>query len=231
MVAAEAVDDVCNTALAFGSLSAEIEQYDKVIEFLTSIVDNSDISELKEAASQLRVAIQTSYEPYLRDAVILDLVENSIQTGEIVLLSKFGGPYSWVVVLGFGIADLLTGLGAVAEESVRLIGLGHSADVYAYYIRWKFQSDNFTSYHLIKDDDQMQLLQLLSQLRIVGEDKVGKDYDAYGILIEILYFLSGTSQSEVESYLKQSIEQIENIGEKLGYFVTGKFNNAYLEYD
>ena len=81
---------------------------------------------------------------------------------------------------------------------------------------------------MVKDDEQLQLIQLLSQLRIVGEDCVGKDYDKYGLLMKGLYFLAGASQDEIEADLKNRISRIEDVGERLGFFVTGKFVDNYL---
>jgi uncharacterized protein YegL len=223
-------DDLCNSSNAFAALNAEIEQSDYIIEYLTCIVDNSEIDELREAASRILDAIQINMNEAYDYVVIQDFLDNAIQTGEIIAFSKMG-PYAWAASLGLAVGDFLGGTGAVDEESIKIIAFGHSADTYANYIRWKFENDNFTSYHLVKNDEQLQLLQLLSQLRIVGEDSVGKGYDNYGPAMHFLHFLAGVRQDEVESDLKQRIGRIESIGEKLGYYVTGQFYDAYLKYE
>lgn len=226
---AQTADDVVNTVYAFASLNAEFELYDNIIEFLTIIVDNSEIDELKQAAYKLRAAISSNISRNIQniEGIFQDIGENIGQLSTGIVMSYFG-PFAWAASLGLALGDILGGTGAVAEESLKLIALGHSADIFADHIRFKYMRDNNTSYYLVKDDEQLQLIQLLSQLRIVGEDCVGKDYDEYGPVMQGLYFLAGASQDEIEADLKNRISRIEDVGERLGFFVTGKFVDNYL---
>lgn len=84
-----------------------------------------------------------------------------------------------------------------------------------------------SSYYLV-NEDAMQRLQLLAQLRVVGEDEAARGYDKSGIVLKFINWIAIGSQAEFENDRSDNIDKLEKIGEKLGYTVTGDFQGAYL---
>ena len=227
----DAGTDIYNTICAYSSLNAEFEQYDNIINFLQSIIDNSEIEELRAAANNVRLSIESDSKRHYNEwfYTFVEGMETSLIAVENWGMSKLG-PYAWAASLGLALGNALSGTGDLDEAALRLIAIGHSADTYANYIRWGFASDNYTSYHLVRDDNELKLLQLLTQLRILGEDEAGRAKNEAGPLTTFIYWLYGYGQKVVESDLKDRIKSLEKIGEKLKYKANGFFKDAYLRY-
>ena len=224
-------EDIFNVVTAYSSLNAEMEQYDNIINFLQSIIDNTEIEELKAAANNIRFVIEAGTDLFSEQvfAAFAESVETGFQIGENWIMGQFG-PYGWTAAISQAVFELLIGTGALNAAALRLIAIGNSADTFAKCIRWNFISDQFTSYHLVRDDNELQLLQLLTQLRIFGEDEAGRTKNEAGPFTTFIYWINDYGQEVVENELKTRIIDLETIGKKLGYKVTGRFKDAYLKY-
>ena len=223
----DGLDNVYNTTVAYGSLNAEFERYDLIMDYLNYVKNNSEIKELREAAKQVGEAIDSQTKRNAQEvlAIVWDTKDAGMNFVVDAIVKKFG-PVAWAAQFGVSLGNMLAGTAALDEETLKLIALGNSAKTYADRVNQCMVRDS-SSFYLV-DEDDLQRLQLLAQLRVVGEDEAARGYDKSGIVLKLINRISVGSQEEFESDLVDKINKLEKIGNKLGFIVTGKFPNAYL---
>jgi len=222
-------DDIYNSCVAYGSLDAEFSQSDYLVDYLKYVKDNSSISELREAASQVIKAIEDENErnKQLFLSIVSDSGDSIGRVAIDLIVSKLS-PVAWAVSFGLSLGDILAGTSALDEETLKIIALGNSAETYSKRVNgFMVKEVSQFGYYLV-DDIDLQRLQLLAQLRIVGEDEAARGYDASGIITKFIQRIMYGSQAEYENDLRDKIERLVKIGTKLGVSLTGAFSNSYL---
>lgn len=231
--ALDTADSIYNSCTAYGSLDAEFAQYDYIMDYLDYVKNHSEITELREAASQVASAIDSDLSRTIQTAMaILDNVKDTVNAvgvaTAVTALTESLGPVVWAVDFGIALGNILAGTGNLDEETLKLIALGNSAETYAKRVDSTLVKDISSYTFYLVDDVDIQRLQLLAQLRIVGEDEAGNGYDKSGIVTKFIQSILYSSQAEYENDLRGKIEALEKVGQKLGFTVSGKFPNSYL---
>lgn len=94
------------------------------------------------------------------------------------------GPIGWAAYLGWGLGNLASGTGKIDEKALGIIACGNGAKCYTERIREHLSSDT-GGFYMCPEELKGQL-QLLGQLRIVGEDKFCETAKSRGPLRKLL---------------------------------------------
>lgn len=115
------------------------------------------------------------------------------------------------------------------KETLGVIALGDSAKAFSKKIDRRMVHDMswFSSY--LVDGQDVLMMELLGQIRVYGEDRVGKTNNTTGFVLKWIYeTLYDVTQAEFDDDLREKISGLELIGEKIGARITHDFEDAYL---
>lgn len=162
--------DVLNTLDLYASLDAGLIQYVELDEYLQSIILYSNNDELVAAAEDVRYALS---DDFCRTVSEIGMVAGNISEGAFTaaytaILAK-SGPLGWSIYLGWSLGNLISNIGKIDEELLKVIAYGENSASYTKYIKNNLTYD--TSSYYERNDEVVYGLQILGQLRIVSEDK------------------------------------------------------------
>lgn len=219
---------VLDTVSIYGGLDAGFMQCAEVDEFLESIIENSDIEEMREAATDVKEMLEDDSEKMLNEAIsiAIDLKKGAINAGVTYALTHLG-PIGWAVYLGWGLGNLAFGTGQIDEKALGVIAYGNGAKCYSESIKEQLSNDT-DEFYMCPEELKGQL-QLLGQLKIVGEDKFCETTNSRGSFRKFFeWIVSGESQASIDAYGRGNIECIFSICYNMDIFVEKKFEGNYL---
>ena len=219
---------VLDTVSIYGGLDAGFMQCAEVDEFLESIIENSDIKEMREAATDVKEMLEDDSEKMYYGAlsVVQDVIKGAGTTGVTWTLTHLG-PIGWAVYLGWGLGNLAFGTGQIDEKALGIIACGNGAKCYSESIKEHLSSDTDRFYKC--PEELKGQLQLLGQLKIVGEDKFCETAKSRGPLRKLFeWIVSGESQASINAYGRDNIEYIFSKCDNMDIFVEKKFEGNYL---
>ncbi len=224
--------DWYGTVQAYAALDTECAQYDYIIQMLEAIEDHSDNEELRDAASEVKYAMNSDAQRFMQAAgdcvKAVATAATSYAIGKAVeALTKHVNPVFWAIDAGIAVGDVLFGTGALAEESLRVIALGGAARSLCTEVRTGVVEDTDIFYTLTSRCDKTHL-QLLGQLRVCGEDAFANGANESGILLKGINRLKYGSQKEYEESLRQTIEHIIYRASQNGINIVKKYDGSYL---
>lgn len=219
--------DVLNTLDLYASLDAGLIQYVELDEYLESIILYSDEDELVAAAEDVRYALS---DDFCRTVSEIGMVAGNISEGAFTaaytaILAK-SGPLGWAIYLGWSLGNLISNTGKIDEELLKVIAYGESSVSYTKYIKNNLTYD--TSSYYERNDDVVYGLQILGQLRIVGEDKYAEIANQRSVIRKWIGKLLGCSQSDTEEFCSENIEEVTRRCGNCDIVVNKKFAGSYL---
>lgn len=230
MIVLDTSCNIADTLEIYSSINAGVLQYTELKSFLEAITANSNIEEMREAAKDVKYALEDDMDKILVElSDILYDVESGLLTTEATLILTHTGPLGWAIYLGWTLGNLISNTGEIDEKLLGVIALGDSAKCYAENIKKELSKDTM-QYYMITENTNKEL-QLLAQLRIVGEDKYAEVSNCRSKFRKwIEKKLGNCSQSDIEDYCKDEISNIIDKCGILGIVVTDKFKDHYLSY-
>lgn len=214
---------------AYSRIDSEINNYEYVIDYLNSIVKEGKSTEMREAARQLIAAYESNcfkFVEALSDFVVdFELLVLQKQIDDLIAEV----PVLLAINLGLSIGNMIWNIEKIDKETLSIIAIGDSTQAYGKRIESRMVHDSLMYPSYMVDSQDLCMLELLGQMRIVGEDLSGKtNDDNCFILTWIVEKLYKITAEELEEDLRDTVETVETIGGKLGLGVTGKFINNYL---
>lgn len=231
MIAVNTGCSIWETVSIYGGIDAGIIQCEELDEFLELIVENSDISELRDAATHVKYVLESDTDRILvqTSAILKDLEKGLIAT-DVTLILTNTGPLGWAIYIGLGLGNLISNTGEIDEKMLGVIACGNSADCYSDYVKKQLSIDTGTYYRFPKD--VAGEIQLIAQLRIVGEDRYAEAADDRSSLRKwIGKIFADCSQSDIEEYCKEQNEDVEEKCNRFNVIVNKKFNDNFLYND
>lgn len=228
LIAIDTGASVLDSVSVYGGLDTAFVQCAELDDFLASIIENSDIKEMREAASNVKKMLKDDSEKMIYGSlsVLQDLKKGGITTIVTMTLCKLG-PIGWAAYLGWGLGNLASGTGKIDEKALCIIACGNGAKCYTERIREHLSSDT-GGFYMCPEELKGQL-QLLGQLRIVGEDKFCETAKSRGPLRKLFdLIISGESQSSINAYGRDNIDSIVSACDNMNIFVEKKFEGNYL---
>lgn len=227
MIAIDTGVDVLNTLDLYASLDAGLIQYVELDEYLESIILYSDNDELVTAAEDVRYALS---DDFCRTVSEIGMVAGNISEGAFTaaytaILAK-SGPLGWAIYLGWSLGNLISNTGKIDEELLKVIAYGESSVSYTKYIKNRLTYD--TSSYYERNDDVVYGLQILGQLRIIGEDKYAEIANQRSVIRKWIGELLGCSQSDIEEFCSENIEDVLRHCGNCDILVNKKFTGSYL---
>ena len=228
LIALDTGVSVLDSVSIYGGLDAGFMQCAELDEFLESIIENSDIKEMREADSDVKKMLEDDSEKMYYGAlsVVQDVIKGVGTTGVTWTLTHLG-PIGWAAYLGWGLGNLASGTGKIDEKALSIIAYGNGAKCYSENIKEHLSSDT-SSFYMCPEELKGQL-QLLGQLKIVGEDKFCETAKSRGPFRKFFeWIISGESQASINAYGRENIDSIFSICDNMDIFVEKKFEGNYL---
>lgn len=219
---------VLDTVSIYGGLDAGFMQCAEIDEFLESIIENSDIKEMREVASDVKEMLEDDSKIMYNGAlsVLID-VKKGVDTALVTYTLIHSGPMGWAAYVGWGLGNLAFGTVKVDEKALGIIAYGNGAKCYSESIKKHLSSDT-DGFYMCPEELKGQL-QLLGQLKIVGEDKFCETAKSRGPFRKFFeWIISGESQATINSYGRENVEVIVSKCEDMGIFVEKRFEGSYL---
>lgn len=228
LIALDTGANVLDTVSIYGGFGAGFTQLAEVDEFLDSIIENSELSEVRDAAVDVKKMLESDSTKIEKEAEsVCSDIKKGVSTVFFVKALTTAGPIGWAACLGWGLGDLAFGTGAIDEEVLSVIVYGNSAKCYSESIQEHLSSD--TSCFYMCPEGLKGQLQLLGQLKIVGEDKFCETANCRGSLRKFFEFiLSDETQENISEYGRGNIDSIISICDNMNIFVEKKFEGNYL---
>ena len=177
---------------------------------LKEISDKSEIDFVKKAANELRISTENQYLEYVSEFKIM-LQDFGYSFDEIAIdamLIKVG-PVGWAVMIGRGLSNLISGIGATSREHIYMISAGEAGRYAAMALN---RSVEDKGYYLSQIGiNTMDYYLLCGLMRISGEIKVIDSCNAKSGL-----FRWFDDSDEVVSFCESNISRIENLFVKHG---------------
>ncbi len=170
-VSVDALEKGFDTVKGYGAiLSADIS-YNIMYETLRQMSYNSDIAFVQSAAQELMLSVQNQYISYVSEVkTVLEDVGSAFSNTAIDLAIAEFGPVGWAIIVGRGLANLISGIGDTCKEHIYMISAGEAGRQTAILLNRSIQEHGF--YYSLLSDDSLDLYHLCGILRISGENKV-----------------------------------------------------------
>ncbi|MBQ2744087.1 MAG: VWA domain-containing protein [Lachnospiraceae bacterium] len=219
--------DVLETLDLYGALDIGMIQYVELDEFLESIILYSDNSELVLAATDVRYALSEDFARSISEIgmVVGDLGEGAYTAALTFALSKCG-PIGWAIGLGWSLGDLMSNTSTVNEELLKVIAYGDAGVSYRKKLENRLPYETPLYYQC--NVSLLTELQLLGQLRVVGEDKYAYAQNERGFLKMWIDGIFGDTQEEVEETCRDTIEAVVRKCNNFQVSIYKKFIGSYL---
>ena len=228
LIALDTGVNVLDSVSIYGGFDAGLMQCAEVDGFLDSIIENSDLPELREAAADVKDMLEDDYEVIYNEvwAIGQDIGEGIVNALVNVALTSTG-PFGWATSLGWGLGNLLSGTGSIDEKALSVIVYGNGAKCYSESIQEHLSSDT-SDFYMCTEELKGQL-QLLGQLKIVGEDKFCETANCRGPLRKLFeYIISDETQESLDEYGRDNIDSIVSACDNMSIFVEKIFDENYL---
>ena len=228
LIALDTGVSVLDTVSIYGGLDAGFVQCAELDEFLESIIQNSDIKEMREAASDVKKMLEDDSKIMINEteSIVADIAKGGATALVTYVLTNIG-PIGWAAYLGWGLGNLAFGTGKIDEKALGIIAYGNGAKCYSKSIKEHLSSDT-DRFYMCPEELKGQL-QLLGQLKIVGEDKFCETAKSRGTFRKFFeWIISGESQASINAYGRENIEYIFSICDKMDIYVEKEFEGNYL---
>lgn len=216
------IEEVTDTKLLYATFDAEIEQYAEIEHLLSSIILHSDNAELGVAASDIKIALSSDIGMCVSEMITItsDIQEGACELTFAVLANKTNA-YVWAAYFGWSLGELISHTGEVNENLLYVIAYGDAATSYVTGGKYLFTKET-EGFYLI-DEEDLNYIQVLGQLRIVGEDKYAYTADSRSGFRKWLEDFSGITQSDIEKDCRETIDKVERLCKKCNVFVDKYF--------
>ncbi len=231
-IAVETYEDINEAINLFASLDTGLIQAAQLDEFLVAVMQ-SENEWLGLAAIDVSKALEDDSLQMVSQLGMIaeDFGSGASNVAVTMILSKCSF-FGWSIGLGWSIGDMISNVSSINQELLVVIAYGDGAVCMARNIDNYFSvigtSENNSSYYECDSMIQPEL-QVLGQLRIVGEDKYAEVAGDRGIVRKAIDKLKGYSQSNIEEYCKETIDNIVESYKAIDIVVYEKFKDSFLE--
>lgn len=221
-ICVENVEEITDTKLLYATFDAEIEQYAEIEHLLSSIILHSDNAEMGTAASDIKIALSSDIGMCVSEMMTItsDIQERVCELTFAVLANKTNA-YVWAAYFGWSLGEVISHTGEVNENLLYVIAYGDAATSYVTGGKYLFTKE--TEGFCLIDEEDLNYIQVLGQLRIVGEDKYAYTADSRSELRKRLEGIGGISQKDIEQTCIDTIDKIERLCKKCNVFVDKYF--------
>ena len=220
--------NIANTLDLYASMNTGLIQYTEIYNYLDEIVCNSNISELVNAANDVKYALSDDFSKCISE---IGMVSGNIGEGATSLAYYMAlaeaGPLGWAISIGGCLGNLIFKTGSVDKELLKVIAYGDSASSYSKRCSYKLKKDT-DIYYYVDDIYDLGTIQLLGQLRVVGEDQYAYSASKRGGIIKFIGSIQGCSQKEIEEYCSDTIDDIIRRCNIYNIEINKFFEGAYL---
>lgn len=160
-------------------------QYNKSLIFLDAVIDGTEKSTLKSAAKNIRKVVigeKSACEQKLQTCII-DSVQGLVGS-EIRVITAYMNPLACAIDLGLTLGETLWHTGQVDDAAFEMLALGDSAICLNDVVGSMIHTDTITYYYI--EDEAIDYINTLAQLRIVSEDAAIDVNDSYSFLYKLL---------------------------------------------
>ena len=227
-IAIETGGDVYDTLQLYSSLSVEAEQYTRILEMLDAIVEESENSQMRFAAQEVRLILEEDIYAFVNEAgdIVDELRQGASKTAVTVALAKMG-VFAFAIDLGLAFGDFIANTGEMNEKSLKTVALGDAASAYAKYVKKQLENDVEGFYFL--SDTNCSQIQFLGQLRICGEDSFCEVSDSRGFVMKLIDWFRNGSQEEIKADCRDRLQNVIDVCDTIGVYVTMDYEGAYLK--
>ncbi len=227
IIAVDTGMDILETLDIYASIDVGLTQYFELDELLEAIILYSENEELVLAALDARFALSDDLLEF--SSAISDAMNEfyyGTYKAAVTYLLVEGGPIGWAIYIGGSLGDLISGTSIVNEELLKVIAYGDASVSYTKYLdnRLTYQTD----YYYLCNDSILLELQILGQLRIVGEDKYASTQNERGFLKMWLDGIFGDTQEDIEENCRDTIDIVVRKCDNFNVPVYKNFVNSYL---
>lgn len=220
--------EVYDTVQLYSSLSVEAAQYAHIIEMLDAIVMNSENTEMRLAAMEVRMILESDVVNFLAaTGDIMDEIKVGASQATLTAALASMGPMGFAIDLGLAFGTFIANTGELAEKSLATIAMGDAASAYAEYVKSQMVYNTEDFYYM--NDANYSQFQLLGQLRINGENSFCETLDSRGVVLKLIEKLKYGSQKEAETHCNSTIDNVVDVCNKVGVYVTRDYEGAYLK--
>lgn len=218
---------VYETLEMYASLDIGFTQYVELDEFLESIITHSDNYELILAATDVRYALSNDFLKAISEVGMLtENAYDAVYTAALTYVLTHSGPIGWSIYLSWNLSQLITNAGVVNEELLKVIAYGDGSVSYAKHLENRLAYETPLYYQC--NESLLVELQLLGQLRVVGEDKYANTQNERGFLKMWIDGIFGDTQEEVEETCRDTIEAVVRKCSNFQVSVFKRFIGSYL---
>ena len=204
-----------DTVASIATFASIDHEYDNSLYILQTIIDHSNIDEMRNAAKNLKKTVENDRETFAD--VWRPLASAAVETGKTVgvgLAVKSGakfGPWLWAVDLGISLGNVAWHIGELDNKVLTCVALGNASECLSGVLSSHMYVDGNGYYSV--NDEGIDLINQLAQLRIYGEDQFKSTTARYPGLIDKLYEIIeddklSTSTSEACESNKQCVVDI-----------------------
>ena len=211
------------------SSSFKIGLYDLVEmeEFIKWLVVYGGTNELTCAAYDVCYAIESDIGNTISTQKMIEHQFNEI-AGQVLIDGILGacGFVGFAIGATGALADLAFGTGDMNETLLAVICYGDLAKANSMDLKNTMEVDK-AGYYSAWEEGQVTRMQMLAQLRIVGEDKYVEAGDDRGPIGKAIASFVGQSQSDLRELCMSNMDYANNVAIKLGLHVEKKFNGSH----
>lgn len=212
----------------YAALDVGYTQYVELEELFSAISIYSDNEELKSAAIDVKYAISDDFSKCISEmgTIMGDIGESGLELAYLLTISKVG-TVGLALSAGWSIGDMIFNTGTINEELLKVIAYGDVAVAYSESLEDAIRYD-CSPYYYICDESMLTELQILGQLRVVGEDKYAETSNERSFLIKWLGSLVECSQKDIEELCEDTIDEVIRRCDILKIVVSKKFKDCYF---
>lgn len=222
-VGIETTTDAINTIKLFSVINSQNMNYDFANTMLNSIICYSKNTYLVLSASDLNLVLMSKKAEFVSNSIKL---YNDIQTGGIkigLLILAEDNPYIWAVELGLTLGDLVFRVGNLDTLSIKTFAYGDAAVCLSKSLLNSLEKD--TDLFYILDDNSRVKMQVLCQIRIVGENSFYETSKARPWFIELYQ----NNQTEATELCIDHIQGVYRISKKYYLYASPYYNGHSLD--
>lgn len=210
IIVASEINDYYDDLQYVYALSTVDKEYNKTNIMLNSLIDNTNIDELKKAAKNVKSVIyeaqascDTMKNTFLNDCII----SGSIGVARVV--ASYLNPACCAVDLGLTVGNICWHTGNIDNDSITAIAYGELGTCLSKTMI-DFEKYDSVAYYAL-DENGIDCANVLSQLRIVAEDSLCTVTSQYNFIHD---FLFGHIKRESSSVRDDNNERIVRIADK-----------------
>lgn len=167
----DSADSLVSTINGYGAMAASIQTYGAVYNLLCELQENSSIGFVKVAAGDLKTSVESEYNKLISEiSLMTEDVFYSFDEIAVDVLLDMCGTIGWAIGLGRSLANAITGVGAVAKQSIYMIAAGEAGKASAKCFASTMREKN--SFYCRINDNTLEHMLLCGTLRIDAEKEV-----------------------------------------------------------